>query len=100
MVLDRGVSPSKWSALPLLNGVIGYSAWSHDSQYLYFNMADDPVVYRVRVADRRKEEVLRVTNFRVPDSLGPWFALGPDDSPLMLRDTSMEEIYRFDAIFP
>jgi len=33
-------------------------------------------------------------------TLGEWFGLAPDDSPMVLRDTSFQEIYALDMKWP
>jgi hypothetical protein len=39
---------------------------------------------------------LRITDFHVPDTTGKWFGLAPDDSFLLLRDVSVNEVYALD----
>jgi hypothetical protein len=54
----------------------------------------EPVVYRIRVIDRKVELVTRLSRQRLGWSIaGKWTGLAGDDSPLVLRDTGSEEIY-------
>ena len=76
-------------------------SWSKDSKYFYFlNFPEKPKVYRVRIADRKLEEVASVADFQVTGTPTPWFGLTPDDSPLVVRDLSSQEIYALDLEAP
>jgi Tol biopolymer transport system component len=95
----------KWSELmsTKLPGT-GWQKWSTDSKYLYvFNSRDShaPVLYRVRVADGKIEQV---AEFKIPEGLTGfwtgWMGLTADGSPLMLRDLSIQEIYALDVDLP
>ena len=86
----------KWSDLTRVPGVLGYTAWSRNSKYVYFNTYDNDTnaVYRIRIEGKHPAEmVLDLKTLPQPDTLGRWFTLAPDDSPLVLRDTSIREIY-------
>jgi eukaryotic-like serine/threonine-protein kinase len=79
--------------------------WSRDGKYIYFSepRGIDVPVYRVRLADGRLE---RVVNVSLPPRgaqftrAGYWTGLTPDDSPLFLRDTSVDEIYALELQLP
>jgi len=74
----------------------GYPNWSRDSQYLYYDteLGDRAGFYRVRIRDRKVERIVTFKDIRrAVGSLGSWGGLAPDDSPLLLRDTSTQEIY-------
>ena len=78
---------------------VGYPMWSHDGKYLYFRYSPaldkaDRIV-RLRMSDRRIEDVAEISKIgRVTTgSWGQWFGLAPDDSPLLARDISTQEIY-------
>jgi hypothetical protein len=81
-----------------------YPMWSRDSNYIYFSSSFETGTpfYRLRVADNKLE---RVTNIHVTrgvawGTFGQWAGLAPDNSPLLLRDTSMQEIYALDVQWP
>jgi Tol biopolymer transport system component/DNA-binding winged helix-turn-helix (wHTH) protein len=81
-----------------------YPVWSRDAKYLYFSSPLEKGIpfYRLRVADRMLE---RVATANLPRGaawgfFGAWTGLAPDDSPLLLRDTSMQEIYSLDVLWP
>jgi Tol biopolymer transport system component len=86
------------------SGSIYHPMWSRDGKYIYFS---DPVhagtpFYRLRIADRKLEQV-SIEDFPAgPYSYGPslWTGLSPDDSPLLLRDTSFDEVFALDVDFP
>jgi len=92
----------KWTELTELSG--GCPSWSQDSTQLYFQTFDvkDPAVFRVRIADRRRE---RVASINLPrDVQGAewewWNGLTPDNAPLLMRDMSTKEIYALDLQLP
>jgi hypothetical protein len=72
--------------------------WSANGQYVYYlRRGREPSVFRVRIADRKIEEIaslkdVRQTGFRS----AVWVGLAPDDSPLLLRDVGTQEIYALD----
>lgn len=77
---------------------IGYPSWSHNSEYIYFDtVGDDAAFYRVRVRDTKLEQVVSLKDVpRRVGSFGPWTGLALDDSPLLARDASLDEIYVLD----
>jgi serine/threonine protein kinase len=74
---------------------ISNANWSHDDRYIFFDTlgVDDPAVYRVAVASRKLEQLASLKNFRLTDLFQSTMTLAPDDSPIILRDTGIEEIY-------
>ncbi len=88
----------KW--VELAKGPINYHHWSRDEKYIYFDNAGlgkQPSIQRVRVSDRKLEQVVSLKDFRVAfGAVGPWSGLTPDDSPLTLRDVGTQEIYALD----
>jgi len=81
----------------------GFENWSHDGKYLYAEDYSDKIDDVVRVsADSGKME--RVYGLKeVPRGFDPWefwIGLAPDDSPLLMRDRSTQEIYSLDVRFP
>jgi Tol biopolymer transport system component/DNA-binding winged helix-turn-helix (wHTH) protein len=91
----------KWE--DLLSMPMGYPSWSHDGQYIYFDTAltDDPAFFRLRIADRKLERLFSLKGMRrYWGEFGPWTGLAPDDSPLLIRDTSSQEIYALDLHMP
>jgi Tol biopolymer transport system component/DNA-binding winged helix-turn-helix (wHTH) protein len=78
---------------------IGYPSWSHDGQYIYFDttLTDDPNFFRIRISDRKLERLVSLNGVRQYwGDFGSWTGLTPDDSPLVIRDTSNQEIYALD----
>ena len=71
--------------------------WSRTGDYIYFlHEGDEPSLMRVRIRDRKLERVADLKNFRQAGYFGYWLGMGPDDSPLLLRDTGTQEIYALD----
>jgi Tol biopolymer transport system component/DNA-binding winged helix-turn-helix (wHTH) protein len=88
-----------WKQLTTIGA--GWHNWSHDAKYVYFDTFEgsDSVWYRVRITDGRLERSVTLKNIRRTGTYG-WSGLGPDDSPLLLRDVGTEEIYALDVDFP
>jgi serine/threonine protein kinase len=85
----------KWSQLAKVRA--GFLNWSRDGQYVYFlRWLDHPAVMRIRINDHEVEQVSDLTNLPSTGNLGPWLGLGPDDSPLLLKDTGTQEVYALD----
>jgi hypothetical protein len=86
-------------AAPMATGTFPSCRWSHDGKYFYFDKfrETDPAIFRLRLSDHTLEKVVSLKNVpRAWGSLGWWMGLAPDDAPVVLRDTSIEEIYALD----
>ena len=95
------VATRKWS--DLLKMSVGWTTWSHDSKYIYFDtgLSENPAFYRVRVADRKLERIADLKGLRrVVFAWIPWSGVTPDGSPLLLRDISSQEVYALDFETP
>ncbi len=95
------VEKKSWTQLA--ESRFGFENWSHDGKYLYaedyFDNTDDLV--RVSVANGKVERLFSLKE--VPRGFDPWefwIGLAPDDSPLLMRDKSTQEIYSLDVRFP
>lgn len=95
-------SARRWSKLADAGGrEFGYSSWSRDSHFVYFNLvsATGNGIYRVALNPHRLDRpnspqpILNLDHVRRKDTLGTWFTLTPNDQPLVIRDASAEEIY-------
>jgi Tol biopolymer transport system component len=96
MLLDRVAA--RWTELASMT-TIGYPSWSHDGQYLYFDtiLTEDPAFFRIRISDHKLERLVSLKGVRrFWGELGEWTGLAPDDSLLLVRDTSSQEIYALD----
>jgi len=92
------VNSQKWAELAKIS--VNWPQWSRKGDYIYFvgrPTVDQPTgVFRVRIRDRKLEQVISLKDFRhAPDDWG-WLGLTPDDSPLLLRDTTTQDIYALD----
>jgi Tol biopolymer transport system component len=83
---------------------IDYPVWSRNRDYVYFSSLLDNGTpnRRVRISDRKVEQITEVNLPRglTSGQFGSWTGLAPDDSPLLLRDTSIQEIYALDVELP
>jgi hypothetical protein len=86
----------------LAKATFGYPTWSPDSEYIYFDtLGADSAFFRVRVRDRKVERIFGLEHVpRAVGTSGPWTGLAPDSSPLIQRDTSLDEIYALDWEVP
>jgi serine/threonine protein kinase/Tol biopolymer transport system component len=80
-----------------------FENWSHDGKYLYAEDYPEKVddLVRVNVASGKVERMFSVKD--VPRGFDPWefwIGLASDDSLLMMRDKSTQEIYSLDVRFP
>ena len=77
---------------------------SHDSRYVYFTSkaGGDEAFYRIDIRNHRAAHIASLATVKRPatQSFGAWTGLGPDDSPLALRDISNYEIYALDVQLP
>jgi eukaryotic-like serine/threonine-protein kinase len=92
-------STQKWSELVTVNGFLGYPNWSHDGRYLYFGgvLDNEEGYFRVQISDRKLERILTLKGFQAAaGAFGNWTGLTPDESPLFVRDSSIQEIYALD----
>jgi len=73
----------------------GFMNFSRDSQYLFYRLHEpSPAIVRMRLADHQVTVIADLSRIREGGHLaGLQFALGPDDSPMLLRDTGIQEIY-------
>ena len=88
----------KWSDLFTTQAgqTVGWPVWSKDSEHLFFSgyLEGSYSVFRLQVRDRRPEPVVSLDQIRQAlGTLGGWFGLAPGDSVLVLKDTSIQEIY-------
>jgi hypothetical protein len=79
-----------------------YADFSRDGKYVYFSDATATSFYRVLLGGHKIEFVAKVD---IPggtkkDDFWYWSGLAPDDSPLVMRDASTQEIYALDVDFP
>ena len=85
----------KWSEL--MRGDFNYMDYSRDGKYFYFDTktGSDPGVYRLRLSDRGVERVASLKGVRrtPPSVFGAWFDVGPDNSPMVLRNLTGQQLY-------
>jgi eukaryotic-like serine/threonine-protein kinase len=80
-----------------------FENWSHDGKNLVAEDYPDGIddVVRVNAATGKVERLLSLKE--VPRGFDPWefwVGLAPDDSPLLMRDRSTQEIYGLDVRLP
>jgi eukaryotic-like serine/threonine-protein kinase len=88
---------NRWTELESIGAA--FPNWSRDSQYLYFQSSGngEADIYRVRISDHKLEKVVTLKGVRLTiGEVGTWCGLATDDSPLVLRDVGLQEIYALD----
>jgi hypothetical protein len=99
MIYD--VAKKTWSTLA--TALYGYENWSRDGKYLYAEDFSDSIddIVRIRVPGGKVERLFSIKD--VPRGFDPWefwVGLSPDDSVMIMRDRSTQEIYSLDVRFP
>ena len=87
----------KWTELAHL--FVAYPTWSRDGRYLYFDgiLDNQESYFRVQVSSGKLERIFSLKGFQAAGgAFGNWSGLAPDESPLVVRDASIQEIYALD----
>ena len=93
----------QWTELLQAKGFMGYPNWSRDGRYLYFHAILDKEegYFRVQISDHKLERILALTGFQAAvGPFGNWSGIAPDESPLFVRDASIQEVYALDWVAP
>jgi serine/threonine protein kinase/Tol biopolymer transport system component len=81
----------------LAQGTMGWLEWSKDGQYLQaYDDSGTGAIIRIRLSDHKTERVVDFKNFVTAGHYGQWFAVAPDDSPIMLRNAGTQDVYALD----
>jgi dipeptidyl aminopeptidase/acylaminoacyl peptidase len=93
----------KWTELTSL-AQQGWQEWSRDSKFVSFwgvEANGEPGIYRVSISNRKVEKIVSLKDFKeAPGLLGGWIGLGPDDSPLLVKDTGTQDNVSMDFHAP
>ncbi len=87
----------RWTELA--NLFVAYPNWSRDGRYLYFDgiLDNQESYFRVQLTTGKLERIFSLKGFQAAGSaFGNWSGLAPDESPLVVRDASIQEIYALD----
>jgi serine/threonine protein kinase len=87
----------KWTELASL--FVAYPTWSHDGRYLYFDgiLDNQESYFRAQISNGKLERIFSLKGFQAAGgAFGNWSGLAPDESPLVVRDASIQEIYALD----
>lgn len=97
------LSTRQWRVLADNMGTLGYMTWSGDSKSIGFDnsFTSAPGFFRVRVNDGQITQIVSLRDIhRLFAQWGEWSGITPDGSPLVVRDTSTQEIYALDWQLP
>lgn len=88
----------KWSVWVEEAGGVGFPNWSLNGKYLYYGTpTENPTYRRVKLGENHSEVVL---DMKTLQPLGGWTGVAPDNSSLVVRDLSIDEIYALDVRLP
>jgi len=93
----------KWTDWITEPGAIGFPSWSRDGRFVYYDNTSTKAAafLRVRVGQTRSEFLIDLKDTQRYGRDGwAWSGLGPDDSALLVRDVSTDEIYSLDVELP
>ena len=97
------LSTQQWSDLTT-GHLLEYPSWSRDGKYIYFQDTTENglELYRVSVADHKKEQVVSFKDIRRPSLFfgSFWSGLALDGSPVIMRDTGTRAIYALEMQWP
>jgi serine/threonine protein kinase/Tol biopolymer transport system component len=91
------LTSQEWTELAKI--FVAYPTWSRDARYLYFDgiLDNQEGYYRVQISDHKLERICSLKGFQpAGGAFGNWTGLAPDESPLLVRDASIQEIYALD----
>lgn len=87
-----------WTKLAAIKH-INVPTWSRDSRYIYFDTTGaELALYRVRIAGRNLERLASLKG--IDRGADNWAGVAPDGSPLIVRDTLIQEVYALDVEWP
>jgi tricorn protease-like protein len=95
-VMLYDLKTNRWTDLIQAFGSV---VWSHDSRFVYVHLkheAKPAELIRISVPDGKVQRVLDLKGVTLGGLWPDWISLLPDDSPLLMLDRSIEEIYRLD----
>ena len=84
-------------------GAIGFPTWSQDGSYVYYDntSTENSAFLRAKVGQNRSEFLIDLKDMRRYGKYGwAWSGLAPDDSALLVRDVSTDEIYSLEVQLP
>ena len=88
------LTAQKWNDLASI--FVAYPCWSHDGRQIYFNgvLDNQEGYYRVQVSNGKLERIFSMKGFQAAGgAFGNWSGITPDDTPLLVRDASIQELY-------
>jgi serine/threonine protein kinase/Tol biopolymer transport system component len=91
------LNTQQWTELAKI--FVAYPTWSRDGRYIYFNGMEnnEEGYYRVQVSDHKLDRICSLKGFQAAGgAFGNWSGIAPDESPLLVRDASIQEIYALD----
>ena len=80
---------------------LDFDTWSRNGKHIYFeSYRADPAIFRIGVSNRKLERVVSLKDVRLTGDIDWGFTVDPEDSPLILRDVTVQEVYALDLEAP
>ena len=81
------------------HGIFGFNSWSHDGKSIYLvDMTGEGEIVRF---DLDHSNLVKIASLKGIEQGGRgWVGLAHDDSPLLVRDKSVTDVYRLDLQMP
>jgi len=93
----------KWTDWITEPNAIGFPSWSRDGRYVHYDNTStkEAAFLRVQVGQTRSEFLIDLKDMHRYGRYGwAWSGLALDDSALLVRDVSTDEIYSLDVELP
>jgi dipeptidyl aminopeptidase/acylaminoacyl peptidase len=88
----------KWTDWVNETGGLGWTTWSSDGRYIYYQNSKSSSYRRVKLGETHSQLVVDLKDLHQFEF--DWAGLTPDGSPLFMRDLSTDEIYSLDVDLP
>ena len=97
---QRDFATQRWTDWVKEPGSIVLPTWSKDGTYIYYgNRSSENAGYRrVKLGDHRSELVVDLKNLAQLDP--GWSGMDPSDTPLFVRNLSIDDVYAVDLHLP
>lgn len=92
------VQSSRW--MELADVGVNDCVWSHDGESIYFDSPWEPTIFRYHLKTHTLERYASLKGIRRTGFFGWSLNLAPDDSPVLLREAGIHEVYALQAELP
>ncbi len=83
----------KWRDTVDVEGFLKWPFWSHDSKFVWYLNPFRGTIGRYDLLNNRYESVVEIKAEEYTGAIHTWFALTPNDEPMILRRRDIQQIY-------